>query len=363
MKVIGPLLAIPLVLVMALTLLFGGPAEQGAAVGLAAHEDIPPVVMAAYLAAADTIGQEDPSCRPTWALLAGIGKVETDHGRYQGRTITASGVVQPPILGIVLDGSIPGTRAVADTDGGRLDGNSTWDRAVGPMQFIPGTWAAHARDADGDGVADPQHVGDAALTAAAYLCAAARRRGADVSTDPGRRIVVAAYNASAAYVRDVLAWMQRYLTEATHVTSLSGSGPIACPVVAPVQFIDSWHFPRSGGRVHLGQDLFAVRGQPLVAVDDGEVVEIRRGSGLGGDIIWLRTDVGHHWYYAHLSAFAPGLAAGDRVARGQVIGAVGTTGNAATTPPHLHIQWRPDGRRAADVNPYPLLSAACPGHD
>ncbi len=352
-----PLLALsPLLALLAMPLLLGTPDRPGG--GLPSHPDIPDVALRAYVHGAALVGEEDPSCRPSWALLAGIGKVETDHGRFGGSALDARGVAVPPILGVVLDGSLPGTRPVHDTDGGRLDGDTTWDRAVGPMQFIPGTWVSVARDGDGDGTADPQDIDDAAATAAAHLCAAVADH--DIAAEAGLRRAVRAYNHSDAYVEEVLGWMRTYLAEVTYPGGTTpGSGPITCPVLPPVQFIDSWHFPRSGGRVHLGQDMFAVEGQPLLAVDDGTVVEMRTGSGLGGTVIWLRTDGGHHWYYAHLSAFAPDLAPGDRVSRGQVVGAVGRTGNARTTPPHLHVQWRPDGRRGADVNPYPLLDAAC----
>jgi murein DD-endopeptidase MepM/ murein hydrolase activator NlpD len=229
------------------------------------------------------------------------------------------------------------------------------------MQFLPGTWRTWAVDGDEDGRADPQNLFDAAATAAAYLCGHAR---GGIATSEGLRTAVFAYNRSIAYVDAVLLWMDRYLTEAIHTTSAGdrGTGPITCPVTPPVRFIDSWHFPRSGGRLHKGQDLFAPEGAPLVAVADGVVTEMRTGAGLGGTILWLQTSDGHFWYYAHLQRFAPGLAAGQQVRRGDVVGTVGRTGNAATTPPHLHIQWRPTGRHGADVNPYDLLSSACPGH-
>ncbi len=351
---VGTVVAVPLALVLGVVVVLS-PGRSSAPTAVPAHEDIPEVAVQAYVAASPADGR----CAVPWSLLAGIAKVETDHGRHGGSAPDARGLVRPPILGPVLDGSLPGTRPIADSDGGRLDTDARWDRAVGPLQFIPQTWARWGRDGNADGRVDPHDLFDAAAAAAAYLCAAAAD---DLGSDAGRRRAVRAYNRSDAYVTAVLTWADRYAAEAAPATVRGDHGPLACPVVPPVHFIDSWHFPRSGGRVHLGQDLFAPEGTPLLAVEDGTIAAVRTGAGLGGNVIWLEGRGGHHWYYAHLRSFAPGLAVGDHVVRGQVIGTVGRTGNAATTPPHLHIQWRPDGRRADDVNPYALLSAACPGH-
>lgn len=345
--VLGAILATPLAL----------PATTEAGLAGLRHPDIPPVAMTAYLAAA--VGGPAPAgCTVPWSLLAGVGKVESDHGRIGGRVPGPDGVVTPPVLGIPLDGR-PGVAAVADSDGGALDGDTTWDRAVGPMQVIPSTWARHAADGDGDGRTDPHDLDDAAATAAAVLCSGA---AADLREVAAARQALAAYNASTPYADAVLGHAARYLAEAVPIGAAAGDlgGPIACPVDAPVTFIDSFGFPRPGGRRHQGQDLFAAHGQPLRAVSDGTVAEMRTGAGLGGTVLWLRTDGGEWWYYAHLSSFAPSLRPGDRVLRGEHIGGVGTTGNAAGTPPHLHIQWRPGGRHDADTNPYPLLDAACP---
>ncbi|HUG86727.1 MAG TPA: peptidoglycan DD-metalloendopeptidase family protein [Euzebya sp.] len=355
--------AAPVLLVLALPLLFGVAARPGPSVAM--HADIPPVAMAAYLTAADLLAQDPDAtgpgqgCRPSWALLAAIGKIETDHARFGGAVLDAGGTAVPPILGVVLDGRLPGTRAIPDTDEGRLDGNGAWDRAVGPMQFIPQTWLAHQRDGNGDGHHDPQNLFDAATTAAVYLCSHVI---GDIATREGITTAVFAYNRSAAYVEAALAWMDTYLAQVSYPSGDQGVGPIACPVAGSVQFIDSWHFPRSGQRVHKGQDLFAVEGTPLVALDDATVTDVGHHRGLGGNVVWLVTDAGHAWYYAHLQRFAPGLSVGQQLRRGEAVGTVGRTGNARSTPAHLHIQWRPTGRGGADVNPYDLLSTACPGH-
>lgn len=129
-----------------------------------------------------------------------------------------------------------------------------------------------------------------------------------------------------------------------------------CPVGLPNGFIDSWGFPRSGGRRHQGVDIFAAHGTPLYAVADGTIQRLTSNR-LGGLSIHLLDDAGDRYYYAHLSSFA--VKAGQRVHAGDVIGAVGNTGNARTTPPHLHWQQHPGN--GAPVNPYPLTHALCRG--
>ena len=130
-------------------------------------------------------------------LLAAIGQVES--GNIGGRALTGHRVT-PPVYGPPLTGGA--VARISDSDGGRLDGSSAYDRAVGPMQFIPTTWAAWGTDADDDGTADPQNVYDAAASAARYLCAGGR----DLA-DPGSlRRAILSYNYSGEYVATVLSW-------------------------------------------------------------------------------------------------------------------------------------------------------------
>jgi membrane-bound lytic murein transglycosylase B len=164
---------------------------------------IPGTVLAAYQKAANDLAVAKPGCRITWPLLAGIGKVESAHA--SGGRVDASGKTRGQILGPVLDGG-PGMAAIADTDGGQYDGNAQWDRAVGPMQFIPGTWKGFGADGNGDGVKDPHNVFDASRAAADYLCSA----NANLSTPQGLVEAVLRYNHSMDYVSTVLRWMKSY---------------------------------------------------------------------------------------------------------------------------------------------------------
>ncbi len=128
-----------------------------------------------------------------------------------------------------------------------------------------------------------------------------------------------------------------------------------CPVNQPFSFVNDWGFARSGGRTHKGNDVFTPYGQEQYAVANG-TVELLSG-GLGGTAIWLNSDYGVRFYYAHMSAYAQGLTDGQSVEIGQVVGYTGKSGNAATTPPHLHFGIRPS--TGGWVNPYPTLARTC----
>ncbi|CAN5436742.1 hypothetical protein BH10ACT1_BH10ACT1_36290 [soil metagenome] len=138
-------------------------------------------------------------CTIPWWVLAGVGKVETRHGTAQGSTVGADGTTSKRILGIPLDGR-PGVAAIGDSDGGALDGSAAYDRAVGPMQFIPSTWRRWATDANGDGKQDPHNLYDAAGAAANYLCFG---RGT-LLTDAAQRGALLSYNHSVPYGTKVL---------------------------------------------------------------------------------------------------------------------------------------------------------------
>jgi membrane-bound lytic murein transglycosylase B len=145
----------------------------------------------AYGVATLRLATEDPGCHLAWTTLAGIGWVESHNGTIGGRTLRADGRPDRPITGVSLDGS----ERVAEVP----DGTGGYQRALGPMQFIPSTWQTWASDGDGDGVADPQDLDDAAYAAGRYLCAS----GGDLSTASGWSAAVFSYNHSDDYVRAV----------------------------------------------------------------------------------------------------------------------------------------------------------------
>ncbi|MEQ6900687.1 lytic murein transglycosylase [Nocardioides sp. YIM 152588] len=158
---------------------------------------IPPRALAAYAGATLATRASHPACGIGWNTLAAIGLVESEHGSIGDAELDRRGNARPPITGVALNGD--GVAAIADTDDGALDGDPEWDRAVGPMQFIPATWIAFAVDGSGDGVADAQNLDDAALTAAAYLCTA----GGDLTQPDSWIRAVTAFNHDVAYVNRV----------------------------------------------------------------------------------------------------------------------------------------------------------------
>lgn len=162
-----------------------------------ALEDIPLLLLDHYRAA----GRSCPGL--PWTVLAGIGKVESNHGRYGGASMDDSGTVTPPILGPVLDGSTPGTRPIPLSGGSPWHANPNFDRALGPMQFLTDTFQRVGVEASGDGVASPHNAIDAIHSAAAYLC------GPNGEVTDLREAILT-YNRSEAYVNQVLDYAARY---------------------------------------------------------------------------------------------------------------------------------------------------------
>ena len=157
---------------------------------------IPEPAVRAY---ADAVLSAPPACGLGWTTLAGIGWVESHHGTLGGRVLDTAGISQPPIVGPALDGQGDVKAIRATGPGLALHGDPRWEHAVGPLQFLPGTWETWGRDADRDGRADPNDLDDAAAAAAAYLCA----DGQDLATGAGWATAVHTYNHSDAYVRAV----------------------------------------------------------------------------------------------------------------------------------------------------------------
>ncbi|GAA1962800.1 murein transglycosylase [Amycolatopsis minnesotensis] len=162
--------------------------------------------LAAYGRAEMWMRTEAPGCKISWGTVAGIGRVESAHGNFAGAEVGPDGRVTKPIIGPPLNGA-PGVKAIKDTEHGVLDGDTEWDRAVGPLQFLPVTWGKWSVRASSDGKpADPQNVDDAALTAARYLCSA----GGDLATPDGWWRAVLTYNQSVSYAQDVYSGAEAY---------------------------------------------------------------------------------------------------------------------------------------------------------
>jgi membrane-bound lytic murein transglycosylase B len=201
---------------------------------------IPRVALTAYINAATAEDSISLNCGLSWQVLAGIGYIESGHAHSGGSAKPGwSGVASPPIYGPVLDGS-KGIARITDTDHGALDGNSTYDRAVGPMQFLPATWREYEEGASGHAAPDPQNIYDATLSAARYLCAT----GQDLRTADGLIAAVYGYNHSFNYVSAVLSVAIRYaggtlsggasaLKELPALAQTASSLPSALPMPSP----------------------------------------------------------------------------------------------------------------------------------
>jgi membrane-bound lytic murein transglycosylase B len=170
----------------------------------AAATGIPDRAFLAYASADLTIDAEQPACGLGWNTLSAIATVESANGTYNGTTLLANGYTSKPIIGVALDGGTFGggtVAAIPATGGG-------WAHAVGPFQFLPFTWAKWGADGNGDGVASPDQIDDAALAAARYLCASG-----PVSSVAGWRAAVFSYNHSNAYVNEVADIANRYAAD------------------------------------------------------------------------------------------------------------------------------------------------------
>lgn len=230
--------------------------------------DIPLVALNAYVIAARSIEIENPRCGLEWWMLAGIGLIESQHGHFGDSMLDVNGNATTAITGPALDGRIldgadfltagtpvpePTTATaelpvaspassgvdeaassdeveepvikrlalISDTDGGRLDGDTRYDRAVGPMQFIPQTWRSYESDGNNDGDLEPQNVYDAALASARYLCTAA----GSMRSEEGRQLAYFAYNHDDAYTEAVAAAADRYRRRVVVPSTTDGSAP------------------------------------------------------------------------------------------------------------------------------------------
>jgi membrane-bound lytic murein transglycosylase B len=164
---------------------------------------IPGMALMAYRNAERMMATADPGCGISWNLLAGIGRIESGHAN--GGATDARGTAIRPIYGPTLDGTLPGNEIVVQSS---ATGRVGYARAMGPMQFLPGTWAHYASDGDGDGVADPQNLYDSTLAAARYLCSG----GLNLRDESQVLSAILRYNNSMPYAQNVLGWAAAYAT-------------------------------------------------------------------------------------------------------------------------------------------------------
>ncbi|RSM82049.1 hypothetical protein DL991_06185 [Amycolatopsis sp. WAC 01375] len=181
----------------------GGTGNVGGSFAPSGALGIPASMMKAYKNAADILAKELPGCHIDWALIASIGRIESNHAR--GGYVDAKGDTLEPIRGPQLNGAGP-FAAIPDTDGGKYDGDAVWDRAVGPTQFIPSTWKGYASDGNGDGESNPNNIYDATLGSGRYLCSG----GVDLTSEQTQRVAVYRYNHSLSYVDTVIRWAVAY---------------------------------------------------------------------------------------------------------------------------------------------------------
>lgn len=184
---------------------------------------IPMIALNAYQNAERVMATAYRGCGISWNLLAGIGRIESMHAN--GGAADASGSAVRPIYGPALDGTLPGNEVIELSRGAS---RVTYARAMGPMQFLPGTWSRYASDGNGDGKADVQNVYDASLAAARYLCSG----GLNLRDRSQVMTAILRYNNSLAYAQNVLGWAAAYATGVVPVDLPPITGPI--PPIADV---------------------------------------------------------------------------------------------------------------------------------
>ncbi len=179
---------------------------------------IPSMALTAYRNAERMMSTLEPNCGISWNLLAGIGRIESSHAN--GGATDARGTAVRPIYGPSLDGTLPGNEVIVQSS---APGRVSYARAMGPMQFLPGTWARYASDGDGDGTADPQNLYDATLAAARYLCSG----GLNLRDQSQVLSSILRYNNSMPYAQNVLGWAAAYATGVVPVDlpPLTGAPP------------------------------------------------------------------------------------------------------------------------------------------
>jgi len=322
---------------------------------LLGYVSLPLVVGVSLLLALVVTSTEAAGCVPGGSGQIDSAAIPPAYAPLVNEAATANAVSAPWLAALLQTESSWNPRAVSGAG------------ALGLAQLLPGTAVEM-------GVTDPFDPAQSINGGARYLGIQYHRFGtwqlaaAAYNAGPGAVMFysgVPPYPQTQEYVVKVAQLAAEFGAEGDRPVLVCRPGPIgagprivggtACPVGEPHDFTDTWGAPRSGGRTHKGVDIFADVGIPLYAYQAGTVK--LSSSSLGGISLWITSDTGDRYYYAHLSAYAPGLGSGDRVELGQLVGYNGKTGNARTTPPHLHWEVHPGG--GAAVPPYAYARAAC----
>lgn len=236
-------------------------------------EGVPPAMLDAYQQAVDALTEHAPDCQGmTWAVLAGIGKIESNHAA--GSTIAADGAIDPHIIGPTLDGSGAGgnTTPHVDTDNGQWDDDTEFDAAVGPMQFIPATWSNVGTTTREGEDPDPHNAYDAALTAALYLCG---DEPTDLSDEGDLSDALWRYNQSHDYADDVTGWIDTYAQVSQPAQAVDRSGSQDAIITAAEDWIGTPYL--WGGECRdLANDRCDCSSLTRYAYDQGAEVDIPR---------------------------------------------------------------------------------------
>ena len=231
-----------------------GPPPPAAVISSPGGMRIPAMALTAYRKAEQTMAATTPGCGVSWNLLAGIGRIESSHAN--GGATDARGTAVRPIYGPVLDGSLPGNEIIVQSNVG---GRAVYARAMGPMQFLPGTWSRYASDGDGDGKADPQNIFDASLGAARYLCSG----GLNLRNQAQVLTAILRYNNSMAYAENVMGWAAAYATGVAPIDLPPISGPVPVLSDGHLEMPDSLTPDLTG--LHTGDALTQLMGNSTAA--------------------------------------------------------------------------------------------------
>lgn len=308
-----------------------------------------------------------PSATGTYTVVRGdtLGRIAAAHGTTIKAIVEANGIRNPNLIRVGQVLTVPAGGASAGTGGGSA-GKAP---AGGATHHVVQKGDTIAKIAARYGISQQQLIDANGLTGGVvYL-------GQRLSLVPGPGTPSApaaggtSHSVAAGETLSTIA--RRYGTTIKAIASASGisdpnrirvgqkltipatgggSTSLRCPVQGGASFMNDWGFPRSGGRFHEGNDLFAPRGTPVVAVVSGTATQTT--GRLGGNQVKLVGDDGATYHYTHLHSFGKA----GRVAAGDVIGTVGNTGNAAGGPTHVHFEIHV---RGSAVNPYPLIRPHC----